>query len=236
MKITAIVPFTGSRKLVEMTRRCAVALVESGVDEVVTVNNAADELIALDDPKIREILIHENLGFARAVNTAIAFMTRNDDVTPTHFLVANNDLEFPDPDWFSRLKAEAVVEEGSYVLSPTTDITACPESRADKAVDALPVYAPQVSAFCWLVPMKVIERLRGRYGFELFDGRFFAYGEDDLTSACLRKQFGPKPFKVVRRSWVKHLKGKTAEEVGVRPGDPKNLKLLAERKRALGVR
>jgi hypothetical protein len=234
MKITAIVPFTGSKDLVEMTRRCAVALIESGVDEVVTFNNAADELLDLSDRDgIREVLCHENIGFGRAINTAIAFMLRNDEVKPTHFLIANNDLEFTDPEWLKKLTAEV---EGNYVLSPTTDITACPESRAAEAVDKSPVFSPQVSAFCWLVPLPVIERIQARYGFELFDSHFFAYGEDDLTSAILRKQFGPKPFKVVRRSWVRHLKGKTAKEVGVRSGDPKNLKLLAERKRVLGVR
>jgi len=234
MKIIAIVPFTGSFELTVMAERCMASLLEH-VD-VLAMDNGA-ELgptgigIALGfTNRFRHIELGENIGFGKAVNRGIKIAMSEG---ATHVLVANSDLEFPQEGWFGELVAEV---EGNYVLSPTTDITACPESRAAEAVDKSPVFSPQVSAFCWLVPLPVIKRIQARYGFELFDPHFFAYGEDDLTSAILRKQFGPKPFKVVRRSWVKHLKGKTAKEVGVRSGDPKNLKLLAERKRVLGVR
>jgi len=231
MRILAVIPFTGDHKLVAMTRRCVREFHELGM-HVVVVNNAADERIDLPLEQVTELVMAENVGFGVAVNAAIEIALQ---VYPElrHVLVANNDLEFPNEKWFEHLIAEV---DGKHVLSPTTNITACPESREPGPKDVDPVLAPQVSAFCWLVPVEVIQKLRRSFGFNLFDPAFFAYGEDDLTSAIFRKIIGPKPFKVVKRSWVKHLKGQTAKQVGVRPGDPKNLKLLAQRKKALKVK
>src|SRR5690606_24431703 len=152
--------------------------------------------------KVKVLAFTKNLGFGRAVNTAITFaLEENPAIAP--FLIANNDPEFPVPGW----SAERLKEiEDPYVLTPTTGVPAVPATRADGIANYAPTYIRQASAFCWLVPKSVIERIRARYGFPLFDSEFFAYGEDDLTAAILRKQYGPKPFKVVHRSWVKHLK------------------------------
>lgn len=230
VKIVAVVPFTGSEELVAMTERCIEGLTDCGVD-VVAINNAASRPLRTM-PHVYEHFVTENLGFGKAVNLGIRMaLLRNSEVT--HVLVANNDLEFPDEDWLVHLIREI---EHPKVLSPKTNRTANPSSRAKGPEDKPATKVAQVSAFCWLVPIDVIRAIHSRFGFHLFDPAFFAYGEDDLTGAILRHLFGPKPFKVVAKSWVDHLKGRTSKEVGVRAGDPKNLELIKARKKALGIR
>lgn len=230
MKVVAIVPFSGRSKLVEMTRACVRSIAKHC--DVVAVNNNAYTKLELEADNIHEIVFTKNHGFGIGVNLGIEHVLE-EMPEATHVLVANNDLVFHDDAWYDELVKEV---ESSYVLAPGTDKTATKAALAKSAVDKPATFADQVSAYCWLVPLQVVRRIRRRYGFNLFDPSFFAYGEDDLTGAILRKQYGPRPFKIVHRSWVHHIKGQTAKEIpGVFPGNKTNLKLVRMRKRALGL-
>jgi len=172
----------------------------------------------------------KNHGFACPVNFIIGKELEKAD---THVLVMNNDLVFEQKDWLCRLLEE---KNSKVVCSPVTDRTASKKATAAKAVDAPPIRVNNLSAFCWLVPRSVIKLLKRRFGFWLFDPDFFAYGEDDYTSAILRRYVDPKPFKVVRRSWVRHLKHQTGKAVGLSGGMPKNVALLKSKMKSRGLR
>jgi hypothetical protein len=135
----------------------------------------------------------------------------------------NNDLQFPDHKWLLHLLNEV---EGNLVLSPTTDITASPDARAEGPVEEAPIRSSQVSAFCWLVPVATIKKIRKKFGFPLFHPDFSNYGSDDVSGGILRSLVSRKPFKVVPRSFVRHLKAQTANELGVKPGQPEVLQRI----------
>jgi len=235
--ILAITAYTGSRKLVKMTndmltrfRFCALEIIDDVT--VIGINNNADEPVQrtlLDWHAFNEA----NEGFGRAINMGIQREIFDPPGAParkpyTHVLVLNNDLQFPDPKWLLHLVNEV---EGDLVLSPTTDITATKDAVADGPQDAAPIRSSQVSAFCWLVPVTTIKKIRKKFGWNLFHPQFSNYGSDDCTSAVLRSLVSSKPFKVVCRSFVKHLKAQTANELGVRAGDPEVLQRLRNFKR-----
>lgn len=241
MSILVITVYAGSAKLVAMTERMLEELEDSIVrfenqdyDEtvdVIAVNNGAVRAVDKEALYFDHITHEKNIGFGKAVNHAIKTKLR---VEHTDVLVLNNDLEFPDPNWLTRLLTE---RESFYVCSPTTDLTATKEAQAKGPVSDKPAKrVAQVSAFCWLVPRRVINALRTRFGFQLFDPEFFAYGEDDYTGAVLRKIYGGTPFKVVRRSWVRHLKGQTGAEMHLSGGMKRNLDLLKRKMRANKLR
>ena len=236
-KILAITVYAGSEKLVEMTERMLRRLPicdpswHVGKDHlhVVAVGNGAVRMVG-DGRVDSHLELVENVGFGNAVNLAIRdFM--NKDVTDV--LVLNNDLEFPYPEWLAECCKE---RDGKRIISPLTDRTATAAAKASGPRNQDPVLASQVSAFCWLVPRSVIELLRKKFGFPLFDPDFFAYGEDDYTSAILRKHVDPRPFKVVPRAWVRHLKHQTGKEFGLGGGMKRNLKLLHKKMKAHGLR
>ncbi|MCP4899967.1 MAG: glycosyltransferase [bacterium] len=225
MKILAITVYAGSEKLVAMTenmldqfKECVQLADERCTVDVVTVHNGAARHVK-NELCGQQVMFGRNQGFAKGVNAAIDSFLRDHDAV----LVLNNDLEFPEPGWLEELVR---AWSSPYVLSPCTDRTATKEALDDCSRNANPKRVPQVSAFCWLVPARVIRMLRDRWGFPLFDPDFFAYGEDDYTGAILRNRYGAMPFKVVPRSWVKHLKHQTGAEMHLSGGMTKNLKLL----------
>lgn len=233
MKILAIVAYAGSEKLVEMAENMlqlfsnCVSFADADVF-IAAVNNNAERDIDHDLVDFH-YWKETNEGFGCAVNTAIT-KTLADPIGFTHVLVLNSDLEFPDVTWLRALLAE-VGAHGDLVLSPCTDITATTGATAKEAIDQPPVRLPQISAFCWLVPATVLRRLRAKFGITLFHPEFSNYGSDDVTAACLR-HFDKRPFLAVRRSWVKHLKGQTANELGIRGGTPELLQRIGAYKRA----
>ena len=235
MTILAITPFTGSEKLVKMTEAMLLNL-ESCINRtnekftVVAMNNGASRPLfaGLYDWQGHN---KDNVGFGVAVNVAIQ-REMSEDVT--HVLVLNNDLQFPHENWLSELLAARSPEE-LHVLSPCTDITATAQARTDGPQNLHPFYATQVSAFCWLVPAATIRLLRKKFGFQLFNPDFTNYGSDDVTGACLRKIIDKRPFKVVSRSWVKHLKGQTSAELGIRAGTKDLLQRIKNYKRSQGL-
>lgn len=241
MSILAITVYAGKTDLVRMTERmvnqlhdCVLPVGEHA--NLVAVNNGAErqiDTLPVDMPgwdPIKHITNSENLGFGNAVNNAIASSLKD---SHTDVLVLNNDLEFPNPTWLKKLVDE---RESFYICSPTTDQTANKDSKAQGPRDKPVHRSSQVSAFCWLVPRKVLRMLHGRFGFHLFDPEFFAYGEDDYTGEIMRKVYGGKPFKVVPRSWVRHLKAKTAAQMGMRGGMKDNLALLKRKTKELKLR
>lgn len=234
MSIHVITVVAGSEKLVKMTESMLEQFyaTSEGVGHemhVTVINNGAKRAVR-KGLYSWQAFTEKNLGFGKAVNLAIKKETHPDD---THVLVLNNDLEFPDEKWLFALLAD---RDNRRVCSPCTDRTATQAATATKARDREPMRVHQVSAFCWLVPMPIIRSIKKRFRFELFDPEFFAYGEDDLTSAILRRYVAPDPFLVIPRSWVRHLKHKTGAEVGMSGGMPKNLELLKHKMRKMGLR
>lgn len=257
MTILAITPYTGSEKLVKMTESMLAQfadIVTSGLTgieggaprfDVVAVNNAASR--PQRHPVTWHCHLEENVGFGKAINLAIDreiiepprlktvhIASGKTKPTPqtveiTDVLLLNNDLQFPDAGWLRELLRE---RDGKHVLSPCTDVTATREAVANGRRNVEPILHREVSAFCWLVPVAMIHALRKKFGFNLFHPDFTNYGSDDVTSACLRGLYGSKPFKIVPRSWVQHLKAQTANELGVKAGTPELLRRIANFKRA----
>jgi hypothetical protein len=88
-------------------------------------------------------------------------------------------------------------------MSPVTDKTATKEAIAKQAEDRLPVRVREVSAFCWLVPVRVIRAVEDRWGFPLFHPEFSNYGSDDAAASILRGIYGATPFQIVRLPLVR---------------------------------
>lgn len=236
MNIIAIVPFTGSEKLVAMTEDCIEQLLEAqlplGVKlRIVAVNNAASRKLKefhFANP-VHELDSDKNYGFGVGVNRGIDYALYGEQWPVDAFLIVNNDLKFPNRDWLTELIRSY---EPPYVLSPRTDITATVEACHQSAADKPPTRCQEVSAFCWLVPLRVINAIIARWDWPLFCPQFTNYGSDDATAAILRSLYGGTPFKVVHTSWVKHLKAQTANELHVKAGTEELLKDLKAWKRA----
>lgn len=236
MTILAITVYAGSKKLVQMTEDMLQVFqrIRGTIDEkidLVAVNNGAARQI---DSGLADLHTtnDENVGFGKAINRTIAVSLGNGEKW-TDVLILNNDLEFQHEDWLRHLVA---ARDGKRVVAPCTDRTASRVSVSAGPINKDPFLANHVSAYCWLVPRRVISLFRGRFRYELFDPDFFAYGEDDLACAIMRKHIDPKPFIVVPRSWVKHLKAQTGTEMGLRGGMPENVSLLKTKMRRLGLR
>jgi hypothetical protein len=243
MNILAVVPFTGSDKLVTMTEECMRQLFHCDMPEdvavhVIAFNNKADR--RLDVAKVigeeasasktgwcslEEFVEDRNYGFGVGINRALDYWLLAEQRKCDFVLVLNNDLQFPNRDWLTQLLREV---DGRFVLAPRTDITATEEACATNSEDLPPQRVRQVSAYCWLIPIEVIKAIDVRFGWPLFCPQFPNYGSDDATAAILRKLYGDTPFKVVHRSFVKHLKAQTANELRVKAGTKE---LLAELKK-----
>lgn len=234
MNLISIIPFTGSDRLVSMTEDCIEQLLEAqlppGVKlRIIAVNNAASRKLKLIDSTVHELEGDKNYGFGVGVNRGIDYAIYGENWPCDAFLIVNNDLKFPNRDWLSELIFRY---EPPYVLSPRTDITATVEACHPSAEDKPPTRCREVSAFCWLVPMRVINAIIARWDWPLFCPQFTNYGSDDATAAILRSLYGETPFKVVNTSWVKHLKAQTANELHVKAGTEELLKELKAWKRA----
>lgn len=235
--ILAIIPYTGSEKLVLMTAAMIAELastVESDTS-VMSVANAPSRRLTYEERggSPFELIAPRNLGFGPGVNAGINGRDWHGDV-----LVLNNDLGFPQREWLALLRtqqAEDEKEEMRYIYAPRTNCTATPEACKDGPEDKPAQRVRQVSAYCWLVPAKMQLLMRERNKGDLFPREFPNYGSDDAAAAWARKLFGKTPFKVVHRAFVKHAKGQTAKETGDRPGDPAVLKRLRAYLRGNGL-
>jgi hypothetical protein len=239
MNIIAITPFTGSEKLVAMTEDCIAGLLQSEVPpgvnvRIVAVNNNASrglDIVPLDRAakakvgfiEVDELRDDKNYGFGVGVNRGIDYALISERWPCDAVLIFNNDLLFPQCEWLTSLLREV---EGRYVLSPRTDVTATKEACHPGPEDRVAQRVREVSAFCWLVPRPVIDAVEKRWDFPLFPPMFTNYGSDDAAAALLRGLYGGTPFKVVHRSWVRHLKAQTANELGVKAGTEELLRDL----------
>lgn len=234
MDIAAIIPYTGSEKLVKMTEDCinglfATILPMHASMRILAVNNAASrELDRTRFPsayahEVMELVLDQNYGFGVGVNKALDYLRYGESMKFDAFLIVNNDLKFDDPQWLVKLLEDY---EDRYVASPRTDVTATVEACHPGPADKPPQRLREVSAFCWLVPWRMHAAIESRFGFPLFCPQFSNYGSDDAAAAVLRKIYGETPFKLVHRSWVRHLKAQTANELGVRAGTIELLKEL----------
>jgi hypothetical protein len=231
MNIIAITPFTGSEKLVAMTEDCITSLMLSNVPagvniRIIAVNNKASRGLKLDELNeianrspgfhpIDELPEDKNFGFGVGVNRGLDYALIAERRECDHVLVFNNDLQFPKADWLTHLLRQV---EDPYVLSPRTNVTATVEACHDGPEEKEAQRVREVSAFCWLVPRRIIRMLDTRWGWPLFCPMFTNYGSDDATAAVLRAVYGSTPFKIVHKSWVRHLKAQTANELLVKAG------------------
>jgi hypothetical protein len=256
MEIIAITPYTGSEKLVQMTEDCIRGLVRSKLPPGATLricatNNAASRSIDLEALRamkadyphlmdVDQVTSEKNEGFGIGVNKAIDFMLFVERWPCRYILVFNNDLVFERDEWLLKLVWEADGKEGRFVCCPRTDVTATKEAcfpgPAEDDSHAMVHRHHEVSAYCWLLPVQMIHAILDRFDFPLFCPQFSNYGSDDATAAILRKIYGATPFKIVPRSWVKHLKAQTANELGVRAGTAQLLTDLKKWKRSNGLR
>lgn len=214
--VVAVTCYTGGEELCSMTER----MLRSLTVPAFAVGQGVDRQADTHARHIHAVTRH-NAGFALGINRAIE-LARMHFPDAKHVLVLNNDLEFPDPHWIDELLAQA---DGKHVVTPVTDKTGYKVAEWP-GPSAGTTMAEMVGAFCWLVPTLICEKLRRDYGFWLFDPDFhFAYGEDDYTAAIFRKKLiGPKPFRVVHSSFVRHLRSQTAGPMKIDRG--KQIKLL----------
>lgn len=213
MNILAVTCYTGGEELVAMTERCISGLADSCPDEIdlafCTVGQGASRLVNIEPA----VLLPKNIGFAAGMNAAIKEGRQlYCEDGPDYVLCFNNDLEFPDPNWLRRLIEIAEEHPGKQVLVPATDSTAT--KKQSKALNHPSHSMDEASAYCWLVPFAWCKWLHLQHGFWLFSEDFApAYGEDNWTAYLFNKQFGPKAFRYVPRSFVKHLRARTARTV-----------------------
>lgn len=206
--------------MVESLREC------EPVGVALQVSSLGQGAARLLEPHPLRSSFRENVGFSFGMNRAIA-----EGVSyfgePEYILCLNSDLQFPDKNWLSELLKEA---SPNHISVPTTDRTAIRIQAGPK--DLRPVDTHEMSAYCWLVPFTWCKWLKSQYGYWLFDEEFESYGSDNWAAFLFSKKFGPKVFRLVRRSWVKHLRGKTSAVV--KPDRRKsNRVLVAKLKRQL---
>lgn len=226
--LLAVVPFTGSEKLVAMTAAMLAAVRPCLPPDttLLAVANKPSRLLTFEElatADANQLTLETNTGFGPGINAALEDWSGD-------VLALNNDLEFPQQNWLEVMRTQQAADERDgfehFVYAPRTTITAtwqaCAEGPEDKPAQRL----DQISAYAWLVPAKVRARLRERAGFEMFPPEFPVYGSDDAAAAWLRRLFGRTPFQLVHRAFVRHLKGRTSAETGDKPGDKDTLKRL----------
>lgn len=207
MKVLAVTCYTGDEKLCTMTDFMLQGLWESGVVAKIDLQIAAVGQGAERPAECRHPFMHpENVGFAFGMNLAIENSLRAMCESPDYVLCLNNDLEFPEKNWLAELMKCARADR---ICVPATDRTSLRIQAGPIASPSIPVQ--EMGAYCWLIPFAWCKWLKETHGFWLFSEEFApAYGEDNLTAFLLSKKYGANCFRWVRRSWVKHLRAKTA--------------------------
>ena len=214
MKVLAVTCYTGGEELCHMTDHCLRSLqdcVPKTVEMEISVTAQGAALSTLTEMSASYLHVSEkNISFAYGMNRAIELAVKC-EVQPDYVLCFNNDLQFPNRGWLRKL-VDVAEQLPNRVVVPATDKAAIrvqpgPTSQLSEDVQ-------EMSAYCWLIPFEWCKMLKERYGFWLFCEEFApAYGEDNYTAFLLSKHYGPKVFRFVPRSWVKHLKGRTASSV-----------------------
>ncbi len=206
MKILAVTCYTGGEELCDMTERTIRSLEYCVPDtvafQVSVFAQGSDRMV----DAAYSTGCPENVGFAFGMNRAVDAGQASE---PDYVLCFNNDLEFPNEDWLGRLIREAKPDR---ICVPATDKSAI--RTQEGPIPAPAEHIQEMSAYCWLIPFAWCQWLKEKHGFWLFDEEFEpCYGEDNWTAYLLAKKFGKTIFCYVRRSWVKHLKGRTSQSV-----------------------
>jgi hypothetical protein len=206
VNVLAVCAYTGDLELCKMTERMLEGLYATqAVDVTLHVSVTAQGAVLTHFDEVTSVF-PENHSFARGINTAIRMGMSTD---PDYILVLNNDLEFTYGGWMKELVRAASQDR---VCVPATNRAAIRTQTGPVALQSLAV--DEMSAYCWLVPAEWSRFLLRTYGFEMFCEDFVpGYGEDNWTAYLLTKEFGPKVFRYVRRSWVKHLRHQTSSKV-----------------------
>ncbi len=206
MNILAVTCYTGPEQLCKITEEMFAGLAEC-VSDGWTVHFSATGQGAAREIRECTSFFKENHSFARGMNTAIR-LGMHDKVD--YILILNNDLTFPKKDWLAQLVKAAKGHQAVFV--PATNRAAIRTQTGP--LGAGPIAVDEMSAYCWMVPAKWSTHLMKTYGFEMFCEEFVpAYGEDNWTAYLLAKEYGPRVFRYVRRSWVNHLRRQTSRHV-----------------------
>jgi len=210
MKILAVTCYTGNEPLRDMTEEMltGLSLSKPGIADLRTsvVGQGTKHLIRVEEPwPVTVQYAPKNIGFAFGMNKAIDVVQT---WQPDYVLCLNNDLQFPHKNW---LKELVDVSDMDHICVPATDKAAIRIQGGP--MDLNPIHVPEMSAYCWLVPFAWCKWLKGQYGYWLFDEDFLSYGEDNWAAFLLSKKYGQNIFRYVRRSWVKHLRGRTSAYV-----------------------
>jgi len=212
-EILAVTCATGKKHHAEMTNAMIDSLLACDRAEsvkIVVVAQALDGKVHRGH-NIEVVKSDVNCGFGLGMNKAIECGLRK-WVGTEKVLVLNNDLTFPETNWLAKLLRSPYWP----VKSPTMDNTGTAMLKGGapgKGED----YYPFVGATCWMIDRNVLDRLREKHGFWLFDPEFgLGYGEDDYTAVLIQRLLGnAKPFQVVRSSWVHHERAQTSKDMAI---------------------
>lgn len=223
VKVLAVTCFTGGADLRDMTDEMLASLVgciPEGVDlKSAVVGQGTEYMLQASEPCVLYWDEPENKGFGFGMNKAI---DTSADWDPDYVLCLNNDLQFPRKNWLKELLRAASPD---HICVPATNKSAIMVQTGP--VNREPLRLQEMSAYCWLVPFRWCQWLKEHHGFWLFDEEFGSYGEDNYTAFLLSKVYGKKIFRYVRRSWVRHLRGRTAAIV--KPNRRKSSQILIDR-------
>lgn len=218
MKLLAITCWCGDQFYADMTAKMLTGLVASlyvaDLDDwkigVLSQGTTPDAVLTFPKAKGRWALVSEakNKGFAFGMNGAL--LKGLAECRPDVVLCLNNDIEMPYVNWLKELLAEL---QDDAVLCPMTNYTSTTEQRAKCPQDRDAFFHGVTPGLCWLMPWPVVkaiqEHLGGRKLFpEDLGGR--AWGEDNYTAGVVRTKVNRRPFKIVPRSWIRHLGAKTS--------------------------
>lgn len=206
MKVLAVTCYTGGEEMCAMTERMLEGLQRTKCSCELVVSITAQGGVRDVGPAEYVHSVEKNVSFAYGMNSAIE---NGRSCNPDYVLCLNNDLEFPEKQWFRELIRTALPNR---VEAPSTDRAATPTQP--HSIDKVSSAIEEVSAYCWLLPFAICELLKEKYGFWLFSEEFVpCYGEDNWTSYLLTKHYGPSPvFRLIHRSWVKHNHGSTSRK------------------------
>jgi hypothetical protein len=222
MKLLAITCWTGGPPFADMTAKMLTDLVasieEAEIEEwtiaALTQGAKLDAMLILPVAPGHWALVTEarNRGFAFGMNKALnkgLSELREPDVV----LCLNNDLEMPHVNWLKELLTELQTDA---VLCPKTNYTSVNEQRAAGPEDKPAYFHGVTPAMCWLMPMGVVKVVQEHLGDKMLfpeDLGGLAWGEDNYTAGVIRTKVNRRPFKIVPRSWIRHLGAKTSSRV-----------------------
>jgi hypothetical protein len=223
LKLLAITCWCGDQSYATMTSKMLHDLVASlGITELedwriaMVAQGTTPNATVILPPNTRDrfslVQRGHNDGFAVGMNKALEAGLRKMQ-KPDVVLCLNNDMEMPHTTWLKELLVEL---QADAVLCPKTNYTSVNEQRAAGPEDKPAHFHGVTPGLCWLMPFGVVQAVQEHLG----DGKLFpddlggrAWGEDNYTAGVIRTKIRPAPFKIVPRSWIRHLGAKTSSKI-----------------------